>query len=270
MTTAQVTILVPNYKTVELTKICLRLIRKWTDPKLIQVVVIDNDSQDASTDYLRSLEWITLIERPAIAGESGGQSHARALDLGMAHADTPYLLSIHTDSWVHHPQWLEFLLESIESEPGIAGVGSWKLESKPLLRRMLKGVESAIQRRVYPLIGKGAGALEGEGENFYYLRSHCALYRTEPIRQLGLSFAQGNDTAGKMLHKGLEEAGHKMIFLPSETLIRYLYHANHATMVLNPELGSSSRSVRQGTRRIKKLMDEIGAEAILQDVGLDR
>ncbi|MBL8704260.1 MAG: glycosyltransferase, partial [Rhodospirillales bacterium] len=59
-----VTVLVPNYRTPELTRLCLRLLRKHTPPGRIRVIAIDNDSRDESLDYLRSLAWISLIERP--------------------------------------------------------------------------------------------------------------------------------------------------------------------------------------------------------------
>jgi len=45
-----VTILIPNYKTPELTKLCLRLIRKHTDSDKIHVIVIENDSNDSSIE----------------------------------------------------------------------------------------------------------------------------------------------------------------------------------------------------------------------------
>ena len=51
MTEKRVTILVPNYKTLLITQICLRLLRKHTDPNIADVIVIDNDSQDTSTEY---------------------------------------------------------------------------------------------------------------------------------------------------------------------------------------------------------------------------
>jgi len=270
MSSPQVSILIPNYKTPDLAKICLRLIRKNTDHDRIEVIVIDNDSRDASTDYLRSLDWIRLIERTGVPGETVGQSHARALNLGLEQVKTPYVLSIHTDTLIHHPGWLDFLLQKIERSENIAGVGSWKLESKPLLQRSFKRIEQAVQSVLFPLLGKGAGQIEGRGDNFYYLRSHCALYRTDRIRRHHLSFSQGDDTAGKMMHKALLDAGYDMVFLPPETLIRYLYHANHATMVLNPELGSSKRSIRRGTQRIEKTLQSIDARAILADESLDR
>jgi hypothetical protein len=45
-----------------------------------------------------------------------------------------------------------------------------------------------------------------------------------------------------------------MIFLPSYELGDYLDHVNHATMILNPELGVRPRTVRQGLKKIQALL----------------
>jgi GT2 family glycosyltransferase len=268
----QVTILIPNYKTPELTKICCRLIRKYTPQSLYRVIAIDNASGEGeeSLEYLRSLSWITLLERDISDDPRPGLSHSRALDLAVSQTATPYVLSIHTDTFTHHPEWLQYLIQEIEKSDQIGGVGSWKLEYKPFFKRLAKKIEYAFQSTIYPLIGKGEGHLAGKGKNYYYLRSHCALYRTDLIKQYGLSFAEGADTAGKVLHKRLEDNGHKMVFLPSESLVKYVYHANHATMVLNPELGSGKKSVSSGTKRIQKVLDNVNYKAILADDSLDQ
>lgn len=268
MTQALVTILVPNYKTVDLTKLCLRLLRKYTDSNKAKVVVIDNDSQDPSLDYLRTVRWIELIERKAIPGETPVQSHSRALDMALERVTTPYVLSIHTDTLVKRSDWLSFLLTQIARSPTIAGVGSWKLESKPLWRRFFKSVEHYVQLFYFRLIGKTKHGLAGVGKNYYYLRSHCALYRMDLIKKYKLHFSDGDRVAGKEMHKQLVEAGYKMLFLPSEILIKYLEHINHATTVLNPEL-SRQKSVDKGLRRIEKSLDKLNADAVLQDVSLD-
>lgn len=270
MSDALVTILVPNYKTLELTQLCLRLLRKYTDSHQAKVIVIDNDSQDASLDYLRTVSWIELIERQAIAGESPVQSHARALDMALARVTTPYVLSIHTDTLVKRRDWLAFLLAHMEKHPQVAGVGSWKLESKPLWRQTLKSVERHIQHTYYRLIGKTQHGLEGIGKNYYYLRSHCAMYRTDLLKKHNLHFADGDMVAGKEMHKQLVNAGYDMVFLPSDTLIPYLEHINHATTVLNPALSTRQKSVDKGMRRIEKSLARMNAQAILQDASLDR
>lgn len=264
-----VTLLIPNYKTLELTKLCLRLLRKYTDLTQARVIVIDNDSRDASTEYLRTLSWIELIERKAIPHESAVESHARALDLALAHVSTPYVLSIHTDTLVKHPQWLPFLLAQISKSPMIAGVGSWKLESKSFWRRFLKMLERYTQMAYYRMTHHTQHGLEGIGKNYYYLRSHCALYRMDLIKKYHLHFADGDKVAGKAMHKQLVDAGYQMVFLPSEVLIHYLEHINHATTVLNPELSTRQRSVDKGLRRIEKSLERICAKAILEDTTLD-
>lgn len=56
-----------NYKTPDITRMCLELLRQHVQAQRIPVWVVDNDSADASLDYLRSLDWINLIERPSPA-----------------------------------------------------------------------------------------------------------------------------------------------------------------------------------------------------------
>ena len=269
MTNQQVTILIPNYKTLELTKLCLRLIRKYTDLKLAKIIVIDNDSREASLDYLRTLKWIELIESTAIPGETPALSHSRALDLALERVATPYVLSIHTDTLVRNNQWLPFLLNQIKQDPNLAGVGSWKLESKPFFKKCLKQIERIIQRLFYKISSKKDHMLEGLDQNHYYLRSHCALYRTNLIKKQGTGFADGEEVAGKAMHRKLIQNRHTMLFLPSRILLKYMDHINHATTVLNPELSRSQKSVAKGSKRIQKSLEEFNATHILQDATLD-
>ena len=50
MSEPEVTILLPNYKTPELTKLCFRLLNKFTPPGRMRVIAIDNASGDASLE----------------------------------------------------------------------------------------------------------------------------------------------------------------------------------------------------------------------------
>jgi GT2 family glycosyltransferase len=268
---ARVTILIPNYKTPLLTTLCLRLIRKYTEPSIAKVIVIDNDSRDESLAYLKNLDWITLLERKSVPHESPALSHSGALDLALLQVDTPYVLSIHTDTLIKKAGWLEFLIAQLEASPQIAGVGSWKLEKKFWLMRWLKKVEHKLQSVYYDYIKKSSHVLEGVGENFYYLRSHCALYRMDLIKQFGLTFSESEHGvhAGKTLHKKLVDNGYEMVFLPSDSLLNYLDHINHATMVLNPNLGSKTQSIKKGLKRIEKRLAKFHAQKILMDASLD-
>jgi hypothetical protein len=236
---------------------------------LAKVIVIDNHSNDASLDYLRSLQWIELIERSCVPGESPSLSHSRALDLALQRVTTPYVLSIHTDTLVRNKKWLPFLLGEINRDSNIAGVGSWKLESKPLHKHLFKSLERLGQKIYYRVMRKKDHALEGLGHNHYYLRSHCALYRMDLLKKYQMTFSDGDEVAGKVMHRKLLSQHHKMVFIPSPILLKYMDHINHATTVLNPVLSRNEKSVIKGMRRIQKNLNAFNASAILQDSRLD-
>ena len=269
MTEKRVTILVPNYKTLLITQICLRLLRKHTDPALADVIVIDNDSQDTSTEYLRSLEWIKLIERPAEPGETGVHAHSRALDLALAEVKTPYVVSIHTDTFIKRSDWLTFLLSQFDSER-VAGVGSWKLESKNWWRRYGIYFEQGWKYLLNRFFGYQGYRPERLDKTAQYLRSHCAIYRMDVIRELSTSFSDGDDTAGKTMHKKMEAAGYQMKFLSSTRLGHYVDHLNHATSILNPELRRDGKNNGRSHRKIKAKLRGFDAVAILAQKDLDQ
>lgn len=268
---AKVTIAVPHYKTLELTKLCLRSLKKFTDLNEARVIVVDNGSNDESTEYLRTVEWINLVEREPIAGESGPLAHSRALDLALEMTQTPYYLSIHTDTIVTSDKWLDFLLSKIEKDDQCAGVGSWKLEFKSPVRVFLKKLEERWQRNFWhPATGRDSGRIAGYGDNYYYLRSHCALYKTDLVRKHTNGFSDGGETAGKVLHKKLIDAGYTMKFIPTHDLIRYMQHLNHATMVLCPDRSGKKTGTQKEYNRIMQQLNRINSTQLLADEDLDK
>ena len=254
---ALLTIIVPNYKTPELTKLCLRSIRKYTDCSKVKVVAVDNDSQDASVEYLRSLKWITLIERKT-TGESGPAMHAKALDMVMQTVDTPLVLVIHTDTIVISDQWLDFLLGKIYADEKIAGVGSWKLEKISPVKIFFKKIETGIRRML------GRQILDRE----HYFRSHCAMYKSDCVRET--NGFHDNESAGVTMFRILREKGYKLPFIESEELCRYLRHLNHATMILNPTSESRKSANPKKRMKLEKELKKLNADKILADDSLDK
>lgn len=254
----EVSILIPHYKTLKMTQLCLRLIKQNTDLNRVEVIVVDNGSHDESSEYLKNIKWITLIIRDKVEGEGGPQSHCNALDLALTKVDTPYFLSIHTDTFVIKSGWLDFLLQHIKSKENLVGVGSWKMEFKPLYKRILKQLETVWQLKFwYPLTGKGEGAISGIGNNYYYLRSHCALYKTDYVKKYTNGFGDENQPAGKVIHKKLVDRGFDMRFLDPAELSQYIRHLNNATIILNPELHGKYTSKPKHLKRVMKELNEI-------------
>ena len=262
----EVSILIPHYKTLKMTQLCLRLIKSHTDLERVEIIVEDNGSNDESSEYLKKLDWISLITREKVIGESGAQSHSNALNLALERVSTPYVLSIHTDTFVIDSGWLDYLLDAIKSDKELAGVGSWKLEFKPLYKRVLKQIEKFWQLRVwYPILNKGEGGVNGIGGNYYYLRSHCALYKTEYVRDYTNGFNDGGETAGKVMHNKLVENGFSMKFLDANELSRYVRHLNHATAILNPELHGKRTGKKKQLNRIEKELNHIERSVTADD-----
>lgn len=254
------TVLLPNYKTPELTRLCLRSLRKNADFSKIRVLVVDNASGDDSVRYLRSLPWIELIERAPSEVEKllPAEMHSSALDLALQKVDTEFVLSMHTDTILLNPRWLDYLMAKINRSEKVAGVGSWKLEQASPLKQALKWTEDRFKE------------LFGGTREFRFLRSHCALYRTELLRKHTRGFGDG-ECAGSSIQKCLSAAGYELDFLPVEELSRYMMHLNHATLILNPEFSTPRRT---GTRKAFHLLQEkMNTDLfvrILQDDSLDK
>ena len=255
-----ITVLLPNYKTPELTRLCLRSLRKYTDFTKLQVLAVDNASGDESVEYLRSLPWIRLIERSAadIQGMPPALMHSSALDLALREVDTPYVLSMHTDTIVHDPRWLDYLMEHITRSEKIAGVGSWKLETCRSGRPPEKPSRMDFER----CSGKS-------GRNSVFSAVTAPLYRTDLLKRFTKGFGDG-ECAGSSIQKHLLAAGYELEFLPVRELSRYMAHLNHATMILNPELAGRKTSSAKAFRKLGGKLHAQNYRRILEDDSLDR
>lgn len=263
MAAPQVSIIIPHFQTPELVRLCLRSIRHHTLDVPYEVIVVDNNSRDGrSLDYLRTVEWIRLIERTKDVSPFV-QGHKEAVDLGFAAARAPYLMSFHTDTIPIQHDWLSWHVQQLQSDPQIAAVGTYKLEFKsPWLQRLQSLKES--------LLGWSSRRRE-KGDHRPYIRSHCALYRREVLDQLGLRYnVNPLETAGRDIHYGIERNGYIAKMLSVSETMRRVTHLNHGTMVFLPELGASGRTVRRGHSRIQQFFARPEIRAIYEDDSLDR
>ena len=264
----KVTICIVNYKTPDFTRLCLRSIRKFTQYPY-EVIVVDNDSQDESLEYLKSLSWIRLIERFAEAGgPGGGYAHAAGLDLGLENCDTEFFVSMHSDAFVRQDNWLRDLINYFGNDENIVCVGSGKIELIPQWRALMKKTtdfrtfKRKILREPDPL-----------SKYRYYNRTICCVYRTDVLRRERLSFLMDRDkglTGGKKLYFELVDRGYKTIELPSSVMGQFVCHLAHATQVVNPqEFTLRKKTLRKCNRLVDKVMASEAIQNILIDDSLD-
>jgi glycosyltransferase involved in cell wall biosynthesis len=260
------TICVVNYKTLDLTRLCLRSIRKFTTYPY-EVIVIDNDSADESLEYLKGLKWIRLIERASKDDPEGGYSHGAGLDLGLANCSTEFFVSMHSDTLVRKERWLEDLIAFFDKED-VACVGAGKLELEPQWRTLIKKMTD-----IRTLKRKVLREPDPEGRYRYYNRTICAFYRTQILKKLGLSFLGSREkglTVGKKLYFELVDRGYKAVELSPGLMSGYVTHLAHATQMINPgQCQVDGRAARKYTSTMKKLASDGLMQRIMSDKSLD-
>lgn len=262
------TICIVNYKTLDFTRLALRCIRRFTKYPY-EIIVVDNDSQDESLDYLKSLKWIRLLERRTDRDISGSCSHSAALQLGYENCDTEFFVSMHSDAFVHRENWLTDLVGLFGGDERTACVGSGKLELTPRWRILLK---KATDLRTFKR--KLLRTPDPFGKFRYYNRTICCLYRTGVLRSEGLSFLTDEKkglTSGKQLYFDLVDRGYKTVELPASVMSRYVIHLAHATQVVNPrEFALRKRTVKKCSRYAEKVMSSPAMQSIITDDSLDK
>jgi glycosyltransferase involved in cell wall biosynthesis len=266
---AKTTLCVVNYKTLDLTRLCLRSIRKFTRPPY-EVIVVDNNSQDASTDYLRSLTWIRLIERTDKTNDSsGGYAHAAALDMALAQTQTEFFGSLHSDTFVRRENWLGELLAFFAEDPKIACVGGGKVELSSGWQDCFKKLTDfkTLKRKLLQ-------TPDPLGMHRYYNRTVCSIYRTDVLKKENLSFLMDREkglTVGKKLYFELVDRGYKTVELSDRIMRQYLYHLAHATQVVNAgQYQLRPRTIKKISRLIDQIMQSEQVRQILADDSLDK
>ena len=255
------TICIVNYKTEELTRLCLRSIRKRTKAPY-EVIVVDNDSGDGSLEYLRSLKWIKLIERPGEVKQGGSWAHGTALDIGLENCRTEFFMAMHSDTFVRRDGWLEELT-SLAAD-GAACVGGGKLD---LRNPILDFLKRATDYRMF------IKRLKKDEKSKFYARTICSLYKTEVLMKDNLRFAMGVEngfTCGKKLYYELVDRGYPTVVLPERRMANLIYHLAHATMVLNPEFTVRNRTERKFQKKIKKILASPEVREVANDNSLDK
>ncbi len=267
MTKNKVTLCIVNYKTLFLTRMCLRCIRKFTRYPY-EVIVIDNDSQDESLEYLKSLKWIRLIERRIEQGSRGALNHGASLDLGLKNCSTEFFASMHSDTIIKDYDWLSTLVGYFNDDENIACVGSGKIEVKPKWKTFLKN-NFDLKLLKHKLLKRP----DPKGKFRHYNSTICCLYRTEILLKENLSFLMDNNrglTPGKKLYFELIDRSYKTVELPASLMSRYMFHVGHGTQVINSEsFAIRKKTIRRGKQNISKLSDSLLYQDIYTDSSLD-
>lgn len=246
-----------NYKTLALTKISLSLLKQHIDAGLIEssteVWVVDNNSQDDSIDYLRSLDWIQLIEREVAGKEEGFAAHGHALDLVLAKTNCQYLFLMHTDTFIYQPKVFEMLLAGLKDKPNTVAIGCLEQLDRGYLRsywRLVSRFCKHYSRRTVRYFG-----IDGREPKPYkeqYIKSFFALWDVRWMQQNKLTFMMQNRIPGYALQDIALETGHKIKHISAMRLFKYLDHVEAGTVGLVAGYDDMNRRVKRKLALLKK------------------
>lgn len=173
-----VTIIIPNYNGKHFMKPCLDSLERQTFTKF-KVLVIDNASTDGSVSYMK--EHYPNIEVIALDKNYG---FSRAVNVGIRHADTPYVILLNNDTAVD-PHYIEEMVKAIRRSPRIFSVSSKMIQMyHPGL------IDSAGD--LYTLIGWGVCRGSGrpitnytEPSRIFTACAGAAIYRRSVFHKIG-------------------------------------------------------------------------------------
>jgi glycosyltransferase involved in cell wall biosynthesis len=264
-----VTICIPHWHGGDLVKLCLRSIRRFTPADECEVIVVDNGSKDASLDYLRSVRWIRLIERPDETHANWPRNVATAWDLGAREARGKYYMIMHADVFARREGWLRLFVDALEADEKVGAAGGWKLEVVSPVYAALKRATDVKAFRLW-LRDKLGKRTAPKGVRDLFPRDYCAIYRLAPIREHGFSFVQTVRTAGEEIYVQLKSAGFRAQMIPTSELMQFIEHVAHGTAAVSSDAPlRHARSQAKVERRTRDVFASALVKELLTDETLD-
>lgn len=224
-------IVLVNYKTLEITKICLDLLHRGLHETATPVWVVDNYSADASTEFLRGVEWINLLERSSAERESGHIAHGKALDLALEHVQTDYLFLLHTDTFVFDPSVFQMMMAKCLADDQVAAVGCVEQMDRGFIRSHWRLASRFLKHYIRRFkLSVGLDSRDPKPFKEEYLKSFCTLWNVKLMKAHGLRFQLDARVPGYELQDRMLGLGYKIEFLAPRKIFSYLDHVQAGTI----------------------------------------
>jgi hypothetical protein len=246
-----------NYKTPDITKMCLELLREHVQEQRIPVWVVDNDSADASLDYLRTLDWINLIERPSPGKEAGHIAHGKALDLALEKVDTDYLFLLHTDTFVYDKEVFAMMMRECTKTPDMAAVGCVEQLNRGIVRdtwRLTSRFCKHYVRKAKVRLGMRSKMPRPYKET--HLKSFCTLWNARLMKSQGLHFCMDDLVPGYTLQDRMSSLGYGIKFLSPRKIFSYLDHIQAGTVAAAGTYGKNHRRTKMYQATLKRFQEQ--------------
>ncbi|MHC8320796.1 glycosyltransferase [Pseudomonas sp. GB2N2] len=234
-----------NYKTLDITRICLDLLRQHLGDSGIPVWVVDNYSNDESLDYLRTLDWINLIERTSAEPESGHIAHGKALDMALERVETDYLFLLHTDTFIFDKNVFSIMLKKCQINPKVVAVGCVEQLNRGTTRTLWRFSSRWVKHHARRLkLSLGLPSKEPRPYKEAHLKSFCTLWNSKLIKQHNLHFQMDEQVPGYALQDRMTEMGYEVELLSPRKIFSYLDHIQSGTVSAAGGYGTTHRRTK--------------------------
>ena len=246
-------IVLVNYKTLDLTSICLELLYAHAQKAGIPVWVVDNGSADPSVEYLRSLDWINLIEREPPSLEPGHIAHGTALDMALEKVDTDYLFLMHTDTFVFDAHVFTMMMEHCRQDQKVVAVGCTEQLNRGVPRTLWRFTSRLLKHYFRRLkLSLGQRSKEPKPYRETHLKSFCTLWNIKVMKQHGLHFQLDDRVPGYALQDWMIDIGYKVVFLSPRNIFKYLDHIQAGTVAATGGYGPNHRRTKMYASILKR------------------
>jgi glycosyltransferase involved in cell wall biosynthesis len=252
-----ISIIIPQYKTFEVTRLCLRALKKFS--KLdIEIIVVDNNSQDESVAYLKRNKWIKLIENHN--APIGGQGHKQALDIGIKAANGEWVLLFHSDTIVLTDGWDITLLELLNRYPNAVGASSTIREINKFLvwykkgSRYIKEWHSYFHHKLDPTNDK--------------IMSYCFILKRDFLMSINFNFESAEGDVADALYKTEIKEKHEFILMGRLFLDKLLWHTSNVSSIFTGQI-NDQKSVKKFQQKMQSLFSTNLVSNLVNDSTLD-
>ena len=115
-----ISIIILTYNNLELTRACLNTLENFTNYNNLEIIIVDNNSDDGTPDFLR--HWSKSGDKRHLILNNKNLGFPAANNQGLAAASGEYLVLLNNDTEVT-PGWLRTLMNHLRNDPSLGLIG---------------------------------------------------------------------------------------------------------------------------------------------------
>ena len=241
----KVSIIILSYNTMEITKLCLDSIRRFTEPGSYEIIVIDNASSDGSVEYLQTLPDIKLIQNNENKGFPGGCNQ------GISAAEKGNDILLLNSDTIVTPRWLRQLRTALYSD---AKIGAVSCVTNCCSNRQQISVSYTSTAELAQFAENYNRTDEKKWIPFFRLVGFCMLIKRTVVDKIGCldeAFSPGNYEDDDYSFR-IRQAGYKLL-LCQDTFIHHFGSASFTKHLSAEELKAKSERYNRLLQRNQQI-----------------